>query len=189
MTDTNNGLRSGFFKLPIELRLEIYSHCCEPTDAHALNLLILTHTCRTMYIDINNCRRLLRHSIGYARGARKNWKADKKITTSAHPILPAGMVPLTIPTMRDADCLRDDRYLRDDNAFWSAVDTFNKLYGPALSEAPGEKLKGWVACCYCSTIQGSEAIETRMHEKKNRCFRFCSDCPRKYIFDMDALFE
>ncbi|RPA73981.1 hypothetical protein BJ508DRAFT_333560 [Ascobolus immersus RN42] len=89
-----------FFTLPLELRLEVYSHCS------ILSLLILTHTCLTIYTDINSTRRLVQRSKGYPKDPESWSSAEARL--AGCQLLPPGFIPLTIPMMADSDtlCLR-----------------------------------------------------------------------------------
>ncbi|RPA83354.1 hypothetical protein BJ508DRAFT_413550 [Ascobolus immersus RN42] len=59
-----------FFRLPVELRLEVYTHCS------ALTLLQLAHTSTTLYHEINTHPSIVRSSYGYFQNYNKpfrNW--------------------------------------------------------------------------------------------------------------------
>ncbi|RPA73962.1 hypothetical protein BJ508DRAFT_333539 [Ascobolus immersus RN42] len=153
--------RFPFLDLPLELRLEVYDHCT------ILELFILTHTCKTLYTDINSRRGLLRASPGYTEFIRK---CDKAVEILGHPIqhpmLPAGAAPLTIPRMTYDDRLGDTGIcpccgIRDDEfevdgvtrnytieALVGDIATFNKLFGGLWEEE-----NGYWCCERCGTIQ------------------------------------
>ncbi|RPA73959.1 hypothetical protein BJ508DRAFT_333536 [Ascobolus immersus RN42] len=119
---------SGIFSLPVELRLDIYDHCT------ILSLFILTHTCRSLYNEINTRKSLVRQAEDYDKYATNPWVTNNLIH---HPMLPEGKVPLTIPIMSYRDKLSDFVLWRESS--WKEVDVFNATYGL-------EDVSSWRCC-------------------------------------------
>ncbi|RPA73968.1 hypothetical protein BJ508DRAFT_333545 [Ascobolus immersus RN42] len=138
--------RTSLLTLPLEMRLEIYSH------ASLLSLLILTHTCRTMYTDIN-CSLLVRRSKGCPRNPVSN----------NHPILPDNVIPLTIPTMANKDEMQVEECVNDDYTI-DDFDLFNRLYqypSPFRNTIAKENKMVWLCCKRCRLIKRREEYVRR----------------------------
>ncbi|RPA73966.1 hypothetical protein BJ508DRAFT_333543 [Ascobolus immersus RN42] len=146
-----------FLALPLELRLDVYSRC-EP-----VGLLTLTHTCRTMYMDINTSWRLIRAVCDTHFENRSFW--HEVSTTASHRMLPEGSLPLIIPAIayesfKDADET-------------GTASTFNKLYG-ANSRDGREASLGtkigwpWYFCECCKKIKKTKDFYG--------AFKNCGDC-------------
>ncbi|RPA73967.1 hypothetical protein BJ508DRAFT_333544 [Ascobolus immersus RN42] len=115
MGDLNNGQRNPqecrFLILPLELRLKIYANC------NAVSLLVLTHTCRALYIDINTQSKVVQSAIGGSKPFSRYIKHVYKPPTdlNPHPMLLKSAIPLTIPMMEITE-------LEEPSAF-------NRVYG------------------------------------------------------------
>ncbi|RPA72229.1 hypothetical protein BJ508DRAFT_335263 [Ascobolus immersus RN42] len=114
------------------MRLAIYDNCT------VLSLLILTHTCRTFYLDINTCSRLVIRSDGYT-----DYTKRPNTATHPHPLLSSSAVPLTIWMMLYHDTLDDL------DEMW----LFNRLYShpqQSSSRIGWWKCGGWgeIVCRY-----------------------------------------
>ncbi|RPA72230.1 hypothetical protein BJ508DRAFT_335264 [Ascobolus immersus RN42] len=126
-----------FLALPLEMRLEIYDNCS------LLSLLILTHTCRTTYIEINTRQGIVQRSKGYKRETNTN--PHEAANTDNHPLLAKGTIPLTIPMMAYKDQLDAPsysrhpfyRYIHEVRTFCQVYGTHNAVYG---------RLTRWTCC-------------------------------------------
>ncbi|RPA73978.1 hypothetical protein BJ508DRAFT_333557 [Ascobolus immersus RN42] len=107
---------SPFLALPYELRLEIYYAICDP-----ISLLILTHTCRTMYVDINSRKHLVRSVLpsDFTDEHELVKKHGQKTSLTSHPILTPYTTPLTIYLIAIADTKLET----------TSVSLFNRIYG------------------------------------------------------------
>ncbi|RPA73963.1 hypothetical protein BJ508DRAFT_333540 [Ascobolus immersus RN42] len=146
MADTNNGTVSRFLRLPLEMRLEIYSY------SSIFGLFILTHTCRTIYTDIN-CSILVKRSAGYT-----NYTQTHAVFES-HPLLPAGSRPLCIPMMARSDKINglyQPSYRgseRHPTRVWRHESyDFNQLYGSHFRFGSRNLTGPWRCCTFCSFI-------------------------------------
>ncbi|RPA73960.1 hypothetical protein BJ508DRAFT_333537 [Ascobolus immersus RN42] len=106
------------------------------------SLFALTHTCHTLYTEINNRKRLVKQSAGFEAFASK-----PSTDLTAHSMLPKGTLPLTIPMMQYKDQLEHFRIDSESGLrvpSWEEVDAFNGSYG---SET------GWWCCHDCGFIK------------------------------------
>ncbi|RPA73965.1 hypothetical protein BJ508DRAFT_333542 [Ascobolus immersus RN42] len=137
-----------FRSLPLELRHQIFSSCT------VLGLLILSHTCHAMYVDINSNPHLVQQSEGYLNYV-ECWPLE---ISKPHPMLPAGAIPLTVRMISYYDkveeyCGRDplDGYRRRE---WSL---FNEVYGGCHRDHPDQcQNECWWACGGCDLIRRKE---------------------------------
>ncbi|RPA78353.1 hypothetical protein BJ508DRAFT_329294 [Ascobolus immersus RN42] len=81
---------SMFYTLPVELRLEIYSHCT------AFTLIMLSHFCRRLYLEINKYPSVYTHCYGYTKPKPFRYTyAFLHNPTPKHPLLRKPHVPLS----------------------------------------------------------------------------------------------
>ncbi|RPA72232.1 hypothetical protein BJ508DRAFT_335266 [Ascobolus immersus RN42] len=139
-----------FLMLPLELRLEIYEYCT------VFSLLILTHTCRTFYTDINSRLAFVGASKGYNDyKAKFDYEHEYFERSPPHPLLPNDTVPLCIPMMCNIDKLDCNSLPRTR----SEVDTFNCTYSTQVTSYIVRKGwcccvgKGWWCCASCHRIK------------------------------------
>ncbi|RPA86045.1 hypothetical protein BJ508DRAFT_159273 [Ascobolus immersus RN42] len=165
-----------FLTLPTELRLEIYSHCT------IFGLLNLTHTCRTLYLDINTCKRLLQSFAELSTG-----RAPTERNSRTHLILPADAgIPISIPMIAYYDRQHTPTSKRGGRLSGLAFSTFRHHKRPASDVREFNKVcglgaredldkKGWWCCCLCREVKKSDDFKP-MDFIDRRISHFCDDC-------------
>ncbi|RPA73982.1 hypothetical protein BJ508DRAFT_333561 [Ascobolus immersus RN42] len=172
-----------FLKLPLEMRLAIYENCT------VFSLFLLTQTCRTLYTDINNRTHLVKRSKGYS--ANLKYFPERK-TTNRHPILPAGIWPLTIPMMSGLDTLETDTHIQADpkpgrHVMPEAL-TFNKLYSRFYCRRSDEHWKKRWWCCEhprCGVIKRRGVVSVSERDWSRPAWwdnRYCRPCNFKEYY-------
>ncbi|RPA72231.1 hypothetical protein BJ508DRAFT_335265 [Ascobolus immersus RN42] len=150
---STNNINFQFLSLPLEMRLEVYDNCS------LLELYTLTHTCRTIYTDINNCKSLVKRSKGYSYFIKKARNKRKQ----PHPMLPASSVPLTLRMME-----YHDKISHED------ISHFNWTFAAGhIWNTPHHT--GWWCCERCGRINWMEAIRTRSQDG-NLLWKDCDEC-------------
>ncbi|RPA86044.1 hypothetical protein BJ508DRAFT_373209 [Ascobolus immersus RN42] len=168
---------SRFFALTPEIRLEIYYHCT------VLDLLILTHTCRAIYFDINTRENLLLSSAGYDNYTHRVKRISKKHLAAATY---AGIMDsLCIPMIAYKDKLDfGGKLLCDREKRDSGVHVYNKVYGVRLDAALSKK--GWRCCFQCHQVKRIEDYPNMMNKRHQIRSIYCDRCfNRFWLLDPD----
>ncbi|RPA73970.1 hypothetical protein BJ508DRAFT_333547 [Ascobolus immersus RN42] len=156
---------SPFLALPFELRLDVYTWCSP------VSILTLTHTCTSLYIEINTRKSLVRSSSN-----QNFWNSLPSIYMEAnadHPILSGRgrrVIPLTIFLIAN---------LRVDD---TDAALFNSLYGSKSEELVGIA-KGWWCCDLCFEIKTLDEFLSPWGLRcgKQWCLERCRVCVGKEV--------
>ncbi|RPA86060.1 hypothetical protein BJ508DRAFT_159335 [Ascobolus immersus RN42] len=138
-----------FLTVPIEIRLEVYRHCS------AFTLLLLCHTCRQIYTDINTNPAIYKSSFGYLSPQwRDYWNVmpgnthnailrRQQARTSPHLILP-----------RETPRLCMALVARIDDAERDTLRLFSKRENVVVGR--------WCSCDACGVVGGTRANSFRI---------------------------
>ncbi|RPA73980.1 hypothetical protein BJ508DRAFT_333559 [Ascobolus immersus RN42] len=147
---TNKPFR--LFALPLELRLEIYTH------VHTtIQLLFLSHTSRTVYLEINTRPYLFASFLWHPNFLRHYHK-----TPELSRILPDGNIPLTLPMISYLDRFK---YVRPYSEKIVA-DTFNRVYG--------YDWKDWLCCESCCRVKRKSLFYVWQYSRV--AAKICREC-------------